>query len=188
MPAAWIVLVLVLWLVVVLLVVVVVGLIRRVGEFERISLTNRPTRPRVVGPAVGSRLPAVLRFERVLATGEGASRQLVLFLNSSCGPCAKLAGELRTIAGGEADGGERLRGGGRLVVVSDPDGVASFADLGASDMIAQADGELSRAWGIPGTPFVVAVDESGVVLGSAFASTLEQLCEVAGTLAGEPIP
>ena len=109
--------------------------------------------------------------------GRPASERLFLVLSSTCGPCRKLADELR---GGWRAGDivDELE----LVLITDPDGMASYADLGASDIVAQTAGQVSRAWGVPGTPFAVAVDESRLISASGFARTLAGLREMAETL------
>lgn len=170
---------------VVLLAVLVLGLVRRVGELERSSSTSSPVHSPLAGPAVGTSLPVVPGYERVLAARE--SGQVLLFLSSSCGPCTKLARALQAISGGR-DAGEGMDSDAARVLITDPDGTTKFADLNAAEVITQTDGELSRAWGIPGTPFAVAVDRLGMIRGSAFVNTPERLNAVASTLVGAMVP
>jgi hypothetical protein len=182
MPAAWIVLIGALWLVVLLLAVLVLGLVRRVSQLEAVQLTispaNAPNTPyddQRLAP--GAMLPIAAEVERLWSGDRGRAKRLFLVLSSRCGPCRKLADELR----------EGWRTGEmvdelELVVITDPDGVASYADLGASDIVAQTAGQVSRAWGVPGTPFAVAVDASGLISASGFARTPAGLREIAETL------
>jgi hypothetical protein len=178
MSAPWIALVVVLWLAVVALTVIVLGLIRRVDRLE--NLPTRPTRsiPSRLGPAVGSLLPAVAGYEQLTGPGPRQSR-LILFLSSTCAACGGLTDELRAQAP-DGPGGFRWLGDAELVVVSDAAGASDIASV--TEIVFQTDGALSTAWGIPGTPFAVAVDAGGRVVSSAFASTLAQLRELIDNL------
>jgi hypothetical protein len=181
MSGGWIALMIALWLMVVALAVLVLGLISRVGQLERSALAKPEARRPVGGPQPGSRLPVVPRHERLAAPSGNASERLILFLSSSCGPCTRLADELRAAAIDEAMDA-LAPAGPALLVVTDRDGVEVFGDLAVSELVVQPDGELTLAWDVPGTPFAVAVDETGVVRASGFASTLARFNELADSL------
>jgi hypothetical protein len=190
MSGGWIALIVALWLMVIALAVLVLGLINRVGRLERAAGTqaasaHREVRPPVRGPQLGARLPVVTGHER-LATPSASAKRLILFLSSSCGPCKRLAADLRAAVGIRDGEDAPTPAGVELVVVTDRAGVELFGDLAASELIAQSGGELSSAWEIPGTPFAISVDATGVVRGSGFASNLADLTTVAGVL-GDPL-
>jgi hypothetical protein len=181
MSGGWIALIIALWLMVISLAVLVLGLINRVGQLER-SATAQPEARRVVrGPQPGARLPVVSRHEHLAAGTGTASKRLLLFLSSSCGPCTRLASDLRAAATDE-----RVQAlpppGIELLVVTDLGGAEVFGDLAISELVVQPDGELTSAWDVPGTPFAVLVDETGVVRASGFASTLAHLNDLANVL------
>jgi len=182
MSAPWIALVVVLWLAVVVLTVIVLGLIRRVDRLE--GLPTRPGRftPSQLGPAIGSRPPAVAGYELLTGAQPRVSR-LVLFLSSTCGACRRLTDELRSRALGEP-GGFSWLGDAELVLVSDAAGASAIADI-VTEIVVETDGALSTSWGIPGTPYAVAIDARGHVGASAFVSTLAQLRELIGSLEPE---
>jgi hypothetical protein len=115
------------------------------------------------------------------ATPRTERGQLVLFLNSSCGACQRLGGELRTADRTATASGWAPRDF-ELVLVTDANGRDVYADLDADAMVVQSGDELSRAWSVPGTPFAVAVDNDGVVRGSAFAGTRAKLHELSRAL------
>jgi hypothetical protein len=183
MSGGWIALIVALWLMVISLAVLVLGLINRVGQLERSAAAQPEGRRAVRGPQPGTRLPVVSRHERLAAASGTASKRLILFLSSSCGPCTRLASDLRAAAATE----ERVQAlppaDVELLVVTDLGGAEVFGDLVVAELVVQSDGELSSAWDVPGTPFGVSVDETGVVRASGFASTLAQLNDLAGVLA-----
>jgi hypothetical protein len=181
MSGGWIALMIALWLMVITLAVLVLGLINRVGQLERSARAQPEARRSFGGPQPGMPLPVVPRHERLAAASGTASKRLILFLSSSCGPCTRLATDLRAAATDEAVDTLPLAGL-ELLLVTDRDGVEVFGDLPVSELVVQPDGELTRAWDVPGTPFAVSVDETGVVRASGFASTLVRLNEIADVL------
>lgn len=179
MPAAWIVLVVALWLIVVMVAVIVLGLIRRVNQLEVASTPTRKGSAPEARLVPGDQLPAVPGFDDLAPAEWRGRKRIVLFLSSTCGPCRQLAAELRDSSRG---GDSPLSSGVELILVTDPDGRTSFADLGASATFVQSRSRLSAAWGIPGTPFALAVDGSGTITGAGFVRTRSGLIEVAGSL------
>lgn len=180
MSAGWIALFVSLWLVVLLLVVLVLGLIRKVTALEADLNRGEREPSHVGGPPLGVRAPPVTGHRELASLPDTERGRVVLFLNSSCGACRRLAGDLRTADRTATTSGWDERDFD-LVVVTDPNGCDAYADLDADAMVVQTGGELSRAWSVPGTPFAVAVDTGGVVRGSAFAGTrakLDQLSRV----------
>lgn len=189
MPGTWMALVIVLWVVVILLAVMVLGLMRRLGRLERVGLAGGDAPGLLAsdgpaisgGPAVGSSLPPVPAYETFSTTAALQDRKrLMLFVGGSCRACQRLARDLDD-ASVRARFLTALRDTA-LVLVTETDDADEFASLPAAAVLA-ARQELSSGWGVPGTPFAVAVDEHGMVCGSAFTSTTNALCEVAATLA-----
>jgi hypothetical protein len=186
MSGGWIALIVALWLMVIALAVLVLGLINRVGRLERAAstqagLADPEVRAPARGPQLGMRLPVVSGHER-LVTPSASAKRLILFLSSSCGPCKRLAADLKA-AVGIGDGEDAATPAGvELVVVTDRAGVELFGDLAASELVAQSEGELSSAWNVPGTPFAIALDDHDVVRASGFASKLTHLNDLAGVL------
>ena len=175
MAAPWIALMVALWLVVVFLAVILLGLIRRVNDLE--DAARRAALPRVPRLVTGRQLPD----SENLTVAEWRGRKLLLlFLSSGCGSCQRLADELRAA---KCDEEPSPLGELRLVLITDPGGATRFAGLGASDIVTQTSSELTRAWGIPGTPYAVALDEDGVVGAIGFAGTRTALRKIATTLA-----
>jgi thioredoxin-related protein len=186
MPATWMVLVILLWVVVVLLAVTVLGLIRRLGRLERVGFTGGSIDAAFIGsgPEVGSPLPPAPAYEKFSAAAAAAdrdpSKRVLLFVGDSCGACHKLAEDFED-ASVKARLLDALRDAA-LILVTDTDDADVFASLPASGVLAARE-ELTAGWGVPGTPFAVAIDEHGLVRGSSFTSTTAALCEVAATLA-----
>jgi len=187
MPAAWIVLVVVLWLVIVLLVVLVLGLMRRVehleGQGPRRILAERTTDVLAPRLTLGSRPPAVAGYDSVTGGDVGASSRLFLFLSSSCDGCNRLAEEIRSEQHESASPRGWLGEAG-LVLITDADGALAFVDL-ASELVVQTDEAVSRGWGIPGTPYAVVVSDAGVIRASGFASRLVDLSTLVGRVSTE---
>jgi hypothetical protein len=183
MSGGWIALIVALWLIVIALAVLVLGLISRVTQLERAVTTQPEVRPPSRGPQPGTRLAVVSGHER-LAAASGSVQRLILFLSSSCEPCRRLAADLRAAATDDG-AGSPTPAGVDLVVVTDRKGVEVFGDLAVSELVAQSAGELSSGWEVPGTPFAISVDDTGVVRASGFASKLTHLNDLAGAL-GDP--
>jgi hypothetical protein len=177
MSAGWILVVVALWLTVVVLVVIVLGLSSRVSELQVAGAASRSTPPPAGrGPTSGLPLPVVAGYEHLLGGDSASANVLLLFLRSSCGPCRALADELQ----------ESLTGDSlvdvRTTLITDRDGAAEFAQLDVSSLVVEEHEELTRALDVPGTPFVIAVDEHGVVRGATFANRSTQLVDLAAAL------
>lgn len=171
------------WLVVVLLVVLVLGLIRKVAALEAVAAGDRrePGAERVGGPSLGSPAPSLTAHPELTTMPATRHGRVLLFLNSSCSACRRLADELRMHDRAVFTSGLDV-GGVELVLVTDRDGRAAFAGLNVDVIVVQAGGELSCAWSVPGTPFAVAVDHDGIVRASAFTNTATRLGELSRAL------
>ena len=149
MTGWWALAFVVLWLLVVVLCVVVIALARQVGTLHLRLGPRGALEIDDEGPALGEPLPsletAAAHGGRVTLGGAGRPR-LVLFASETCAVCREVSPGIPVAA---AAG--RLEG----LVVHDPDAEQSF--------------------GVPGTPFVVVLDESGVVRAKGTVNNLEQV-------------
>jgi hypothetical protein len=169
-------LVLALWVVVAALLALVLGLGRRVRDLEgnRAGGTMVVTRPEIstLGPVVGSRVdfpgaspPGIV--------GTEARDRLVLFLNSSCGPCHLLGDE---VIAARDDG---FIFDSDLVLVTDELGASFYGGLRASTVVVEPSSELSRALGIHATPYGLAVDATGIVKWSGVVGNFDDVLSMA---------
>jgi hypothetical protein len=139
----------VLWILVAVLVVVVVALARQIGVLQLRVAPLGALEVDDEGPALGE-APEARRFRtpdgsRRVIGGPGPGR-LVAFVSDTCPICERVAPSLPAAA--RASGLE-------LQLVSDPD--------------------LETAYGVPGVPFVVVLDEVGVVRSKGTVNSLEQV-------------
>jgi hypothetical protein len=179
MPAPWVALIVVLWVVVIMLAVLVLGLLRRIQHLQPSPLPAAAPRPPLTGPTLGRPAPVVAGYKDLAPSAMDDSPQVVVFLNSSCGICVKIADELRSISA-YVDAPTYFEGV-ELVIVTDPVWAESLADL-APLIVGQIDGKLSERWQVPGTPYAVAIDHDGYVRAASFVTDLAHLREIAGTL------
>ncbi|MGH2916129.1 MAG: TlpA family protein disulfide reductase [Solirubrobacteraceae bacterium] len=176
MSAAWIVVIVCLWLVVVGLAVVVAGVLRRVATVLEAQAAIGQASGRRVGPVNGARLPEI-------AVGGASGRAVLLsalpgpfvlaVLTSHCSPCLAIAETLRTSP-------ERLRGAGRLVVLTDVDGRAVIDLDHCATVLTDADAAAIRALDVPGTPFAITVDAQGSVASASLLGGADQLLGMLG--------
>ena len=137
------------WVLLAVLAIVVVALARQIGVLHLRLDPLGALEMDDEGPPLGEAPPA--RAARgadgtpTLVGGPGP-RRLLAFVSSTCPICERLLPSLPAAAG---------TGGLVAQVVSDPD--------------------LETAYGVPGVPFVVVLDELGVVRAKATVNTLEQI-------------
>jgi thiol-disulfide isomerase/thioredoxin len=149
MTGWWAVAFLVQWVMLVVLCVVVVALARQVGTLHLRLGPRGALEIDTEGPPLGESLPTLAAIdatgERVLVGGPGPPR-VVLFSSPTCPVCEEVAPAIPAV--GHAT---------RFVplVVHDP--------------------ELERAYDVPGTPFLVVMDEAGVVRAKGTVNNLEQV-------------
>ena len=153
-----------------MLAALVLGLARRVELVSSVAtVPARGHRRLLGGPDVGSRFPATLGDVEL---GYGQER-VVVFLSSSCGPCRGLAQSLFEAPATGADLGLEV------VLVTDPEGVSAYADIGAARVV-ELNREVSRQLGVNATPFAIAVDHSGAVKGTGVPHSWDELVGLAG--------
>lgn len=137
------------WILLVMLCVVVVALARQVGTLHLRLGPRGALEIDSEGPALGEALPAVearATDGTSLVLGGPGGRRLVLFSSPTCIVCREVA-------------------------------PAVPAAAGAADLVPQIvhDPEAERAFEVPGTPFVLVLDEMGIVRAKGTVNNLEQV-------------
>lgn len=137
------------WLLVIVLAAIVVALARQVGTLHLRLGPRGALEVDSEGPTLGEAPPAVPAVDdggrRVLVGGPGPAR-LVLFSSPTCSICREVAPGV---------------------------GVAASA-AGLAPMIIH-DPDLERVYDVPGTPFLLVMDELGVVRAKGTVNNLEQV-------------
>ena len=137
------------WLLVLGLVVVVIALARQIGTLHLRLGPRGALEVDTEGPALGEVPPALPGLDdngtRVLVGGPGPTR-LVLFSSPTCPICEEVA-----------------------------PGISAAASAARMAPIVLHDPDLERVYDIPGTPFVLVMDELGVVRAKGTVNNLEQV-------------
>lgn len=159
-----------LWLLVIVLAVIVVALARQIGTLYLRIGPRGALEMDAEGPALGSTAPQVdltaLDGSRVRIGGAGRV-QLLLFVSPGCHICEQVlpaVGALRQL-------------GVSPVVVSDNDAEETALVYGRKRIDAPIVPGIgvTGAYEIPGTPFVVIVDDDGLVKAKGTVNNLEQI-------------
>jgi len=139
----------VLWLMVVVLCVVVIALARQVGTLHLRLGPRGALEVDDEGPALGEPLPPVAAVAadgaQVRLGGSGHPR-LVLFASPTCAVCHEVT-----------------------------PGLPAAAAAGRLEAIVVHDTDAESAYDVPGTPFVLVLDEHGVVRSKGTVNNLEQV-------------
>lgn len=137
------------WILLVVLTVIVVALARQVGTLHLRLGPRGALEIDTEGPTLGEApppLPATTADgDRVMLGGPGV-RRVVLFASPTCGVCKEVA----------------------------PAVPAAAATMHYSAVVLH-DTRAEREWEVPGTPFVVVLDERGVVAAKGTVNNLEQV-------------
>lgn len=137
------------WILVVVLAVIVVALARQVGTLHLRLGPRGALEIDTEGPTLGEApvpVPATTASgDRVMLGGPGV-RRVVLFASPTCGVCKEVAPAVPA--------------------------AAATMDYAA---VVLYDPEVEREWEVPGTPFVVVLDERGVVAAKGTVNNLEQV-------------
>ena len=137
------------WLLVLVLATVVVALARQVGTLHLRLGPRGALEVDSEGPALGEAPPAMPGIDddgdRVLVGGPGPAR-VVLFSSPTCSICLEVAPGI---------GAAAAAAGFTPMVLHDPD--------------------LERVYDVPGTPFLLVMDRSGVVRAKGTVNNLEQV-------------
>jgi methylamine dehydrogenase accessory protein MauD len=163
----WLVSYLVLWVLAVVLAAVVLALARQVGTLHLRLGPRGALEVDDEGPAIGEAPEpadvADLAGRRVTVGGPG-SGQLILFVSPGCPVCREVLPGVGPAA---------RMGGVSAVVVSDGDRPHTGGNGSAVPVVWEP--ELVRRYDVPGTPYAIVMDETGVVRAKGTVNNLEQL-------------
>jgi hypothetical protein len=182
--AAWIVVIGCLWVVGCVLAITVAGVLRRLAtvlEAQAQAPASPPTDQRI-GPNKGSPLPQ-LRVQRIdgrsMTLSELSGPFALAVLSSHCGPCLLISDWLRSHS-------DRLDGLA-LMVLTDVSGREVLGLPAEVEVLADERDEMFQVLNLPGTPFVISIDASGLVVSASLLGGPEHLLDVAGAaLMGRP--
>jgi len=137
------------WVMVLILAVVVVALARQIGTLHLRLGPRGALEVDTEGPALGEAPPPLPGIDatgaRVLVGGPGPAR-LILFSSPTCSICREVA-----------------------------PGIGAAASAGRMVPVVLHDPELERVYDVPGTPFVLVMDELGIVRAKGTVNNLEQV-------------
>ena len=169
MSAAWMAVVVTLWVVVVILVLVVAGVLRRVLALLEMYAALPAPMGTSAGPPPGQPLPALQARDgtgRLTDLADLPGPFVLAVLTSHCQPCLEVADALRL------QDPERLQ---HLVVLTDGGGLARVGPPAPARAFEHDSGDLMATLAIPGTPFVTVVDSSGAVRMSQILAGVDHL-------------
>lgn len=167
MSSWWAVSFVALWCVVIALAVLVVALAREVGALHLRLGPRGALEIDTEGPPLGAQIPQVRGVDLGGATavlGGPGSMRMILFASPSCTLCGDVLYALPSLSRADVDG----------LVVGDtpPDRMRDWRALGIPVISSP---EAFTAYGVPGTPFAVVLDEIGRVLAKGTPNDPEQL-------------
>lgn len=160
-----------LWLLVVMLCVIVVALARQIGTLHLRLGPRGALEIDSEGPPLGETPPALEATSldgRSVTIGGPGRAQLLLFVSAGCLVCEEVLPSLEAVAHSHA-----LT---PLVIAdasSEGNEVRAHIATRTSAPVA-ASSEAMRAYAVPGTPYVVALDELGAVRAKATVNNMEQ--------------
>jgi methylamine dehydrogenase accessory protein MauD len=161
----------VLWILVVMLSVIVVALARQIGTLHLRLGPRGALEMDDEGPPLGEAPESIgardMTGRDVLVGGPGEAR-LLLFLSPGCSVCEHLVPSLAATT---------AAAGMTAMLLSDLEREEAGYAFDASRLPAPliADPAIARAYEVPGTPFVVILDELGVVRAKGTPNNLEQM-------------
>jgi methylamine dehydrogenase accessory protein MauD len=166
MSGWWLVSYIVLWALVVALAFLTLALARQIGTLHLRIGPRGALEVDDEGPPLGEAPEAVdardVAGHPVTVGGPGVA-QLLLFVSPGCPVCREVLPSLPVAA--------RV-GGMTPLVVADAAEDADGASNGAAVIVAP---DIGRAYGVPGTPYAVALDRLGVVRAKGTVNSLEHL-------------
>jgi methylamine dehydrogenase accessory protein MauD len=167
----------VLWCLVVVLCVVVIALARQIGTLHLRLGPRGALEIDDEGPPLGE-APAPIEVsdadgERVMIGGAGRA-QLILFVSPTCRVCDDILPGVAVVA--------RSSGAEPLIVTDTPEGLQILVDKRAPAPVVAAP-DATRSYLIPGTPYAVFLDGTGVVRAKGTVNNFEQLEGLAETAA-----
>jgi methylamine dehydrogenase accessory protein MauD len=161
----------VLWMLVLALCIVVVALARQVGTLHLRLGPRGALEMDEEGPPLGEApVPTTLDdiHGRAVAVGGPGEWQVLAFATLGCHLCAQILPSLPIAA--------RVRGATPIVIV-DSDVAEAISEFGTSrsDATVIASRSLPLDYAVPGTPYIVVLDNSGIVRSKGTVNNLEQL-------------
>lgn len=171
MTGWWTVSYVVLWALVVVLCLVVVALARQIGTLHMRLGPRGALEIDGEGPALGE-APPPLEATAIgggsLTIGGPGRAQLLLFVSPGCHICEQVLPSVRALAGD----GEFVP-----IVVSDGDAYETSAAIKVSEVPAPVvpGPGIAREYSVPGTPYVVVLDDLGAVRAKGTVNNLEQV-------------
>ena len=165
----WLVSYVVLWFLVIALSVLVLALARQVGTLHLRLGPRGALELDEEGPPLGEAPEAIEARDldgRATMVGGPGDPQLVLFVSPGCPVCREVAPSLPAAS-------RAARLAPRIVANAPADVVRATYHSTAAPVI--ADAAVAAAYGIPGTPYAVVLDETGVVRAKGTVNNLEQL-------------
>lgn len=171
MQGWWIASYVILWLLVVLLCFIVVSLARQIGTLHLRLGPRGALEMDAEGPPLGEApVPAdatTVGGETISVGGPGKA-QVLLFVSPTCHVCEQVMPSVGVAARAKAMD---------AIVLSDTDDVETAHLFAARDLDVPvvAGKGLAMKYAVPGTPFVVVLDELGVVRAKGTVNNLEQL-------------
>jgi len=184
-----------LWVTVACLIVVVIGALRQIASYLERESSGHASSPQAQdepaergplggqGPDLGTQLPNLAARDAngelagLLGTSDRA--RLLVFLSSRCAPCQTLAAEMRR--------SDPAHLASYLTIVADRNDAGSLELPAGLPLVTLAAHEIKGDLGIPGTPFVIAVDEGGIVRGKQVPTTVAQLASFANSAVSVPV-
>jgi hypothetical protein len=175
MGVAWMVAIAALWLLMLVLAGLVLGLLRRMAPLLEHLEARVPLRtPTPLGLPRGTRVPEFVaeRSDGSYVTHATFAGEpwLAIFVSGGCQPCEALVHELVH----EREESVNVD----VVWVVDSAERERYESL-PHPVLIQHRAELSRAFEVPGVPFVVAVDRQSTIAACAVANTAEQVAHLA---------
>ena len=167
----WTVSYVVLWVIVVVLIVLVVALARQIGTLYLRLGPRGALELDDEGPPIGE-APEPAELEdlggRTVGIGGPGEAQLLLWVSPGCHVCEQVLPAVPVIAG---------RGELAPYVLTDVDVHETKRSYGARDMKAPVVPArfLAQTYEVPGTPYVIVLDELGVVRAKGTVNNLEQM-------------
>jgi methylamine dehydrogenase accessory protein MauD len=160
-----------LWFLVVALSLLVVALARQVGTLHLRLGPRGALEVDDEGPPLGQAPPPVDAFDlsgRPVKVGGPGGGQLVLFVSPGCPVCREVLPSVAPVA---------AAGSLQALVVTDTDGEEveeSYRHARVAVPVIAEPG-IARSYGVPGTPYAVVLDPTGVVRAKGTVNNLEQL-------------
>lgn len=169
MSGWWLVSYVVLWALVVALALLTLALARQIGTLHLRLGPRGALELDQEGPPLGEapeRVDAHDLDGRPVSVGGPGEPELLLFVSPGCPVCREVLPSLPVAA--------RV-GGMRPLVVSDADDPRDAVPDGGTTPPVVLGPHVARAFGVPGTPYAVALDRLGVVRAKGTINNLEQL-------------